>query len=516
MTAVKRLKLDREIWLDGEVPIELSYNEQRNGKAALTLGVNLVNADFRSKQLPGLLLTRSAGLVGSLTLLLNKHAITALSSLRLSGPESAILVEGIVDEQYQQKGLKINQFKVGDNSFKGELGFKPNSAMSILIRGESLNLDILSEPKDNPFAKAAAPADPAADDTTDPAEAESQAGQKTAADRAAAGSAANRNQNLSPEMIEIHQPFEPRFPLLLDVTLDRLILGKERILGYLFLKGYYDGERWQEASLDTLLSNRDPLSLRLKPSEEFRSLEITSTNSGELFRIITGKQIMTGGALSVIGRVEARPRGLTATVTIQKFRMANSAGFNRFVSMLTITGIFDALSGDGMAFDELKLDLSHSGLVTRIRNGHLAGSALGLTVQGTITDPDPSRDSAQASPRLNLEGTAVPAYGVSNTIKAIPLVGWLLTGDKGQGLIAFSYTVLGDLSNPKVTVNPLSILAPGFIQNWIKSINKNKQNNSRPLPNPSKSSEPSPSPSPSSSPAPAPAPATLSPSGSPS
>ncbi|MCX8500946.1 MAG: hypothetical protein ORO03_04550, partial [Alphaproteobacteria bacterium] len=199
---------------------------------------------------------------------------------------------------------------------------------------------------------------------------------------------------------------------------------------------------------------------------------------------VTGKRVMNGGNLTIVGRLEPLPRGLTASITVQKFRLTNTPGFNRLVGLLSVTGILDALSGDGLAFDELKMEVSHSGLLTRVIDGHVTGSALGLTVKGTLLEPNPTGPDADSSPRVDLEGTAVPAYGVSKTIKGIPLLGWLLTGSKGEGLIAFNYTVTGDLSNPKVGVNPLSVLAPGFMRNWFNSIKKNNGRSKPEAPSP--------------------------------
>jgi hypothetical protein len=39
-----------------------------------------------------------------------------------------------------------------------------------------------------------------------------------------------------------------------------------------------------------------------------------------------------------------------------------------------------------------------------------------------------------------------------------------LTGGEGEGLLAVTYHMTGDLGDPEVSVNPLSALAPGFLR----------------------------------------------------
>jgi hypothetical protein len=87
---------------------------------------------------------------------------------------------------------------------------------------------------------------------------------------------------------------------------------------------------------------------------------------------------------------------------------------------------------------------------------------MGLTVQGTIQGPDDTAD---------LTGTIVPINSVNSLFESIPLIGNIVTG-RGGGLFAFTYAVTGPLDTPSVTVNPLSVLAPGFVRNlfhWLPS-----------------------------------------------
>ena len=56
-------------------------------------------------------------------------------------------------------------------------------------------------------------------------------------------------------------------------------------------------------------------------------------------------------------------------------------------------------------------------------------------------------------------------YLIRRLLGAIPLVGDLLTGGEGQGVFAATYRVQGPLEEPEIGVNPLAVLAPGFLRN---------------------------------------------------
>ena len=87
------------------------------------------------------------------------------------------------------------------------------------------------------------------------------------------------------------------------------------------------------------------------------------------------------------------------------------------------------------------------------------GEAIGVTANGVV---DLHRD------RLDLQGTIVPADALNSLLGNVPVIGSLLLGGEGQGLFAANYRVTGPTGDPKVSVNPLSALAPGFLRRFLQ------------------------------------------------
>ena len=100
-----------------------------------------------------------------------------------------------------------------------------------------------------------------------------------------------------------------------------------------------------------------------------------------------------------------------------------------------------------------------------IANGVGKSLSLGFTVEGKINRKE----------RLfNLKGNIIPARFLNSILNNIPIIGSLLTGGKGEGLIAIAYTIKGSFDAPDISLNPLSALAPGFIRNIFQSLGDDK------------------------------------------
>ena len=52
-------------------------------------------------------------------------------------------------------------------------------------------------------------------------------------------------------------------------------------------------------------------------------------------------------------------------------------------------------------------------------------------------------------------------------VARLPLVA-ILQGGKGEGLFSATYSIKGDLNEPKIDVNAWSALAPGFLRNLFE------------------------------------------------
>ena len=186
-----------------------------------------------------------------------------------------------------------------------------------------------------------------------------------------------------------------------------------------------------------------------------RQFRLTASDAGDFLRAFDITDRMFGGQLDFSGTYDDKlnPPALPAHLRITDFTLKNSDTLGRILSIGSLSGLANALTGKGIAFSKLTGDFySRDGLIT-VNDGRALGNAMGITIGGTL-------DSVKA--RLDMRGTIAPAYSVNSAIGSIPIIGYLAGGK--EGLFAFNYSVRGPYNDPSVFVNPLSGLTPGFLR----------------------------------------------------
>jgi hypothetical protein len=143
---------------------------------------------------------------------------------------------------------------------------------------------------------------------------------------------------------------------------------------------------------------------------------------------------------------------------MSSFRLLHTPFAVRFLSVAALTGLVDALTGDGFLFAGATAKFTKTRGRIDLEEFRSAGPSIGLTSKGDI-DMDANT--------LDLKGALVPAYAFNSILGNIPIIGEFLQGGKGEGLFSATYSIEGDLNQPKIDVNGWSALAPGFLRNMF-------------------------------------------------
>jgi hypothetical protein len=254
------------------------------------------------------------------------------------------------------------------------------------------------------------------------------------------------------------QPFELR-----AARLDRVIVGEGRALSNVAVTLRHDAYYWDRILLDATLPGGTALGVRYKARADRRhDLEIVSADAGDLLRTFDITDKVTGGRLQISGMAvdDAPNRPLSGTAEITDFRLTKTPFLVRLLSIATLTGLIDVLTGEGFQFDRFRADFTKTAGWLAVAGARASGPSLGFTGDGYI-DLDHGA--------LDMRGTIVPVYLLNNLLGKIPLIGNLLIGGSGQGLFAVTYRASGALDEPTLSVNPLTALAPGFLRNLFEA-----------------------------------------------
>ena len=75
---------------------------------------------------------------------------------------------------------------------------------------------------------------------------------------------------------------------------------------------------------------------------------------------------------------------------------------------------------------------------------------------------------------IDMSGEISPMHLVNAIIQNVPILGPIIIGEEGEGLFSIDFSLTGDVDNPEVSSNPLTIIKPRIIERAIESINSNQ------------------------------------------
>lgn len=246
-------------------------------------------------------------------------------------------------------------------------------------------------------------------------------------------------------------------PMRLSFTLDRMWFSKD---GYFSkVRGGFlrKGGKWRSITFDGTVGKGAPFSFRLTPGGKGRKLSIRTLDTGATLKIFGITENVIGGKMQVSGEYDdsTKDAPLKGHASVRSYRLIKAPVMAEVLTVASLIGIPDLLSGPGIGFDRFEAPFILKDDILKVKNLQTHGSALGFTADGRI-------DFKKLN--LDLRGTIVPAYSVNSVLGNIPVIGTLLTGVKGGGVFAATYKMTGPVKKPKISVNPLATLAPGFLR----------------------------------------------------
>ena len=251
----------------------------------------------------------------------------------------------------------------------------------------------------------------------------------------------------------------------LSADLKKVWLGPDRSVGAIAGTLSRTGDHWRAMALEGQAGKGSKFTVRIEPGKGGnRRLTIQGQDAGSFLQTFGFYGNMIGGSLEVTGDFDdaAPGRPLRGRLVIKDYRVVKAPVLIQLLSIMALTGLFEALEGEGLAFIELNAPFDLKDGVLKVMDTKATGLSLGYTASGSI---DTRAD------RVDLNGTMVPAYAINSILGNIPVVGEIFSGgEEGGGVFAATYSMTGPLDEPEVSVNPLTVLAPGFLRNLFDEL----------------------------------------------
>ncbi|MEM9524155.1 MAG: AsmA-like C-terminal region-containing protein [Pseudomonadota bacterium] len=235
----------------------------------------------------------------------------------------------------------------------------------------------------------------------------------------------------------------------ISATLDRLILSDGvAITGF---RGNFARVGGLTGGFTGAVNGAGRLDGVIRPAPNGPTVQLISADAGRVLRAAGVFQNAQGGTLSLILRPTGHPGGFAGHLEVQNARVIRAPAIAEMLSAISVIGLLEQLSGEGLFFSSVRteLRLSPGGVV--LQKGSAVGPSMGISFEGVYAFADRSMD---------IQGVVSPFYFING-------LGQFLAR-KREGLFGFTYRVAGPQDDVSISVNPLSVLAPGIFRELFR------------------------------------------------
>tara|TARA_B100000787_G_scaffold7234_1_gene5433 strand:- start:574 stop:2766 length:2193 start_codon:yes stop_codon:yes gene_type:complete len=225
----------------------------------------------------------------------------------------------------------------------------------------------------------------------------------------------------------------------------------------------FNNNKINNLKLESTFSNEKKINLSIKTNN--KSETVTKLSSTYPKPLIKRYDFIKGFEEGYLDFYSSKKGGISNSILIiDNFKIKEVPVFAKLLSLASLQGIADLLTGEGIRFTDFEMKFSNQKGITTIEEMYAVGPAVSILMDGYI----------ETKKLVSLRGTLVPATTINRSIASIPLLGKILIGDKtGEGIFGVSFKIKGSPKDLKTTVNPIKSLTPRFITRTLEKIKKN-------------------------------------------
>lgn len=429
---LKGIGIDLEPFVSGPIGTDLVFSIDQRKRFALSADLDVTKTDIKIDELGW---HKRAGVPGkgALALGFEGDEITRISKLTLdaAGLQTTAAIT-LAPKTLAPTRALIERLTVGATDIRADIAIRSTPGQPVAYTGtvSGASLDA------RPFMSGDK------DDGSGKAPAEETAGATEGADRA------------------VEPKEKPQNPLDFALKLDRMVFGEGRHLSGVAGAMRRNEQAWTNLDVTAGTGGGNQAALRYVPDAAGHYVAtVKADDAGALMRALDLTDRVSGGRLAITGRTRTAHADapIVGSIELTNYTVVDAPVLARILNSISPTGFAELMGGGkGINFGRLSSQFVKDGPAVSLSELRTAGSALGLTLEGEL---DTKSETA------NLRGTIVPVYGLNRLLGQIPILGDALSGGEGQGLFSATWHASGKLSDPSVSVNPLAMLAPGFLRN---------------------------------------------------
>ena len=248
---------------------------------------------------------------------------------------------------------------------------------------------------------------------------------------------------------------------IFKVDFDENYIDKEHYLKNLKGKFQIKNNDLYDLSLNSKFANNKKISFSIKTENKNK---VTTFYSDFAKPFVKKYKFIKGFEEGKIDFSSNKKNKITnSKLKIYDFKLKELPALTKILTLASLQGIADILSGEGVRFDDFEMIFNNKKDLMEIEEIYAIGPAISILMDGYV----------QGDNLVSLRGTLVPATTINKFVGSIPILGDLLVGKKtGEGVFGVSFKIKGPPKDLKTTVNPIKTLTPRFITRTLEKIKK--------------------------------------------
>ena len=248
---------------------------------------------------------------------------------------------------------------------------------------------------------------------------------------------------------------------IFDVNIDKVLLDKETIINSFIGNLSLRNNEIKNANLKAYFKDGKEFKFTVNSNSKEKTTTFISEYAKPFIKKYKFIQGFEGGILDYYStKKNGKSR---STLNIYDFKLRELPVLTKVLSLASLQGIADLLTGEGIRFDEFEMNYQNKRSLITIDEIYAIGPAISVMIEGYI----------EKKKLISLRGTLVPATTLNKVIGSIPLFGQILVGSKtGEGVFGVSFKIKGPPNDLETTVNPIKTLTPRFITRTLEKIKK--------------------------------------------
>ena len=259
--------------------------------------------------------------------------------------------------------------------------------------------------------------------------------------------------------------FSKNFNSEMKINVEKTLTGtNDNVSNFAMIASMKNGG-YEKLSLKGNFSSTEILEMSIyKIDKDKKTLQVISDRARPFIKNFEFVKGFEGGKLeyeSIISKENS-----SSNLLITDFKVSKVPALAQLLTLASLQGIADTLSGEGIRFESFEMKSNSKGNVLNIEDALAMGPAVSILLNGYV-------DKGKI---VSLRGTLVPATKLNSIIASIPVVGDILVGKKtGEGVVGVSFKMKGPPKDIKTTVNPIKTLTPRFIVRAVEKMKKKKE-----------------------------------------